>query len=80
MSNKNTITDSFAKSKNLTLVKRFFRRDEFFQALKKVYYDQNSENLPIYGVVCHLVCLTRIVAIQIAEGLCNIKERHEEGL
>ena len=26
------------------------RRDEFFQALKKVYYDTCNDNLPIYGV------------------------------
>ncbi len=26
------------------------RRDEFFQALKKVYFDTVNENLPVYGV------------------------------
>lgn len=29
----------------------FARRDEFFKGLKKVFYDLNGENLPIYGVV-----------------------------
>lgn len=27
-----------------------YRRDEFFEALKKVYYDTTNENLPIFGV------------------------------
>lgn len=26
------------------------RRDEFFHALKKVYFDSTNENLPIFGV------------------------------
>jgi hypothetical protein len=27
-----------------------FRRDEFFDALKKIYFETTNENLPIYGV------------------------------
>lgn len=27
------------------------RRDEFFNALKKVFYEETGQNLPIYGVV-----------------------------
>ena len=49
------ITASSAKSKdtalhfqsNLTII---CRREEFFAALKKVFYDTVNENLPIYGV------------------------------
>jgi hypothetical protein len=26
------------------------RRDEFFEALKRIYFDTTNENLPIYGV------------------------------
>jgi hypothetical protein len=33
---------------NLILV--LFRREEFFTALKKVYYETCNENLPIYGI------------------------------
>jgi len=35
------------------LSKIIYRRDEFFRALKKVYYDLNGDNLPIYGVVIY---------------------------
>lgn len=27
-----------------------FRRDEFFSALKKIFYETVNDNLPIYGV------------------------------
>jgi hypothetical protein len=43
------ITDSYVRSKNTVL--NLCRRDEFFAALKKVFYDVSGENLPIYGVV-----------------------------
>ena len=33
---------------NLILV--LFRREEFFTALKKVYYETCNDNLPIYGI------------------------------
>ena len=29
------------------------RRDELFKALKRVYYEENGMNLPIYGVVSY---------------------------
>lgn len=28
----------------------YYRRDEFFSALKKVYFDTTNENLPVFGV------------------------------
>lgn len=34
-----------------------YRRDDFFNALKKVFFDLNGENLPIYGVVRMLYLL-----------------------
>jgi len=39
------------RSKNTDEFTHWFRRDEFFAALKKVFYDVTGENLPIYGVV-----------------------------
>lgn len=41
------------RQRYLTLI--FYRRDEFFRALKKVFYDLNGDNLPIYGVVIYEV-------------------------
>ena len=51
MWSKSMTTDSSVKSKNTDKSQLSNRRDEFFQALKKVFYDLNGENLPIYGVV-----------------------------
>lgn len=51
MLNKNMTTDSYVNSKYLNLIwKPKFRRDELFNALKKVYFDIKNENLPIYGI------------------------------
>jgi hypothetical protein len=48
----NMITDLSVNSKCLNLVWEltFFRRDEFFAALKKLFFEMMNENLPIYGV------------------------------
>lgn len=43
------IIDSFANSKTLIWIWSN-RREEFFAALKKVFFDMMNENLPIYGV------------------------------
>lgn len=32
----------------------FYRRDELFKALKKVFYEETGVNLPIYGVVSNI--------------------------
>lgn len=35
---------------NLILKHAIYRREEFFTALKKVYYETCNDNLPIYGI------------------------------
>lgn len=37
-------------TKRIRKIKSVDRRDEFFQALKKIYFDTVNENLPVYGV------------------------------
>lgn len=39
----------------MKLINFYNRRDEFFQALKKVYFEMNGENLPIYGIVSNIL-------------------------
>jgi hypothetical protein len=31
-------------------IKLYYRRDEFFAALKKIYFETVNENLPVFGV------------------------------
>lgn len=55
MSKLNTITDLSVNSKCLNLIAVVitsvcYRRDEFFAALKKLFFEMMNENLPIYGV------------------------------
>lgn len=52
-------------SKNTVLILK--RRDEFFAALKKVFYDVTGENLPIYGVV-------RVTLISLCQPHAKLKD------
>lgn len=74
-------TDLFARRKNIkkliTLIS-YYRRDEYFQALKKVFHEANGDNLPIYGVVSIRDIDLNFIACGQIKRLCNFKKRYEE--